>query len=570
MTISNLASLRKHLQWAIELEHATLAPYLSALYSIKDGTNIESAEVIKSVFLEEMLHMALAANILNAIGGTPRFDYDGFIPTYPTPLPHGDGSFIVNLGKFSPEGVKTFMKIERPAETDAEPLEENYHSIGQFYLAIIEGLKSCCEALGEEAVFSGDPAWQLTAETTYYGGAGHLIAVTDLSSALDAMKEIVEQGEGLDHASVFDGDHNMFHPEREEVGHYFRFQEILEGRSYQPGDTAESGPTGDAFTVDWDAVHNMRTNPDINDYPPDSPEREKMEALAQGYSDMLRMMERSFAGEPRLFGETVGTMFELRHLIKELVEMPSGDGKTTVGSYFAYRPPAHAHKCWIEIRESGPYAVHGDIPLVRKTRVTSAEGEALTWATTETIATDEVYVLCRCGQSKTKPFCDGTHDYIDFDDKGSADFAPISETQEILEGDGIRVKVDNSYCIHAKYCFNKTSGIRALMPESGSANAKSQIISMVDRCPSGTFVYELPLDGEMTEIEPDMPREVAAISKDSRSKTAGPLWVSGGVPILKSDGTQLETRNRVTLCRCGKSKNKPFCDGTHATIDFEE
>ncbi|QMU59728.1 MAG: hypothetical protein GKR98_17020 [Boseongicola sp.] len=87
MAITSLDSLRSHLQWAIELEHATLAPYLTALYSIKDGTNVESAEVIKSVFLEEMLHMALAANILNAVGGTPKFDYDGFIPTFPTPLP---------------------------------------------------------------------------------------------------------------------------------------------------------------------------------------------------------------------------------------------------------------------------------------------------------------------------------------------------------------------------------------------------------------------------------------------------------------------------------------------------
>ena len=570
MAISTVESLRTHLQWAIELEHATLAPYLSALYSIKDGTNVESAEVIKSVFIEEMLHMALAANILNAIGGSPKFDYDGFIPTFPTPLPHGDGSFEVSLGKFSPEGIKSFLNIERPAETDAEPLEENYHSIGQFYSAITEGLKSCCAALGEDIVFCGDPAWQLTVETTYYGGAGHLIAVTDLASALAAMDEIVEQGEGLDHDSIFDGDKNMFHPEREEVGHYFRFLEILKGRSYQSGDTADSGPTGDTFTVDWDAVHNMRENPRIEDYPPDSKAREKMEALAQGYSDMLRMMERAFAGDPRLFGETVGTMFELRHLIKELMEMPSGDGKTTVGPYFAYRPAKHRHENWIEIREGGPYAVHGDIPLVRKKRVTTGNGEALTWATTETLPADEGYVLCRCGQSKTKPFCDGTHDYIDFDDAGPDSFEAFDSTASVLENDGIRVKVDNSYCVHAKYCFNKTSGIRALMAEPADANAKSQIMAMVDRCPSGTFVYELDLDGTMTECEDELPQEVAAISEDSNCETAGPLWVSGNVPIMQPDGTFLETRNRVTLCRCGKSKNKPFCDGTHGSIGFKD
>jgi len=571
MAIKNTESLRTHLQWAIELEHATLAPYLSSLYSIKDGSNVESAAVIKSVFIEEMLHMALAANILNATGGSPKFDYDGFIPSFPTPLPHSDGSFKVNLGKFTTQGITSFLNIERPSETNAEPLEENYHSIGQFYSAIIDGLKACCETWGEDVVFCGDPAWQLTAETTHYGGAGYLVAVTDLASSLTAMREIVEQGEGLDHDSIFDGDKNMFHPEREEVGHYFRFQEILAGRSYQTGDTAASGPTGAKFEVDWSAVHNMRDNPDVNDYPEDSKAREKMEALAQGYSDMLRMMERSFAGEPKLFGETVGTMFELRHLIKELMEMPSGDGKTTVGPYFSYRPAVdNHHRSWVEIREKGPYVIHGDIPVIRKKRVTSKNSEALSWATIETFATDEGYVLCRCGGSTTKPFCDGTHDYIDFDDSGPDNFVPFTQSSEVIENDGIRIKVDNSYCVHAKFCFNKSSGIRALMAETADANAKSQIMAMVDRCPSGTFVYELDLEGEMTECEDDLPQEVAAISSDRSSDTAGPLWVSGNLPIRQPNGTFLETRNRVTLCRCGHSKNKPFCDGTHASIGFKE
>ena len=570
MAIKTIESLRTHLQWAIELEHATLAPYLSSLYSIKDGSNTESAEVIKSVFIEEMLHMALAANILNAVGGSPKFDYDGFIPDFPTTLPHSDGSVEVGIGKFSAAGIKSFLMIERPAETDDKPAEEGYHSIGQFYSALTEGLKSCCEQWGEDVVFCGDPTWQLTAETTSYGGAGHLIGVTDLASAMAAMKEIVDQGEGSGHSSIFDGDMNMFHPQRQEVSHYHRFQEILAGQRYSASDTATSGPTGDKFEVNWDAVHNLRSNPDINDYPSDSEAHKKMESLAQNYSDMLRMMERSFAGSPKLFGETVGTMFELRHQIRELIELPSGDGKTTVGPYFSYRPATHNHDRWIEIREKGPYAVHGDVPVVRKKRVTSTNAEALTWATVETISTDENYVLCRCGGSKTKPFCDGTHDYIDFNDDGPDEFIPFSQSSEVIENDGIRIKVDNSYCVHAKFCFNKSSGIRALMREPVDANSKSQIMAMVDRCPSGTFVYELDIDGGLSSCEHRLPREIAAISSDSNSEAAGPLWVSGNLPIRKPDGTFLETRGRVTLCRCGHSKNKPFCDGTHASISFTE
>ena len=95
--IKTIEDLHEHLQWALELEHATIPPYLCALYSIKEGTNIESVEVIKSVFIEEMLHMALVANILNATGGKPRLDYPGFMKKYPTPLPHSDKSFDVKL-----------------------------------------------------------------------------------------------------------------------------------------------------------------------------------------------------------------------------------------------------------------------------------------------------------------------------------------------------------------------------------------------------------------------------------------------------------------------------------------
>ena len=84
MAIATVEDLRQHLQWAIELEHSTLPPYLTALYSIKDGTNQEAVEVIHSVFIEEMLHLTLAANILNAVGGAPNLDYPGIMPSYPT------------------------------------------------------------------------------------------------------------------------------------------------------------------------------------------------------------------------------------------------------------------------------------------------------------------------------------------------------------------------------------------------------------------------------------------------------------------------------------------------------
>lgn len=98
--ITTIESLREHLQWAIELEHSTLPPYLCALYSLDPGRNPEATEVMVSVLVEEMLHMTLAANLMNAVGGWPRLDTPEMLAPYPRWLPHGDRSFEVPLVRF--------------------------------------------------------------------------------------------------------------------------------------------------------------------------------------------------------------------------------------------------------------------------------------------------------------------------------------------------------------------------------------------------------------------------------------------------------------------------------------
>src|SRR4051794_22590261 len=109
MAIDSVASLRWHLQWALEIEHGTLPPYLCALYSIKEGANAEAARIVQSVFMEEMLHLTLAANLMNAVGGTPRIDTPSMLPEFPTYLPHSNRAFQVELRAFSPEALEVFM-----------------------------------------------------------------------------------------------------------------------------------------------------------------------------------------------------------------------------------------------------------------------------------------------------------------------------------------------------------------------------------------------------------------------------------------------------------------------------
>ena len=336
--INTLESLRAHLQGAMQLEHATLPPYLCALYSIPEGANSEAAELVKSVFLDEMVHLLIAANLLNAVGGSPVIDAPGFLARYPATLPFSDGSFTVPLLPFSREALEVFCRIERPEAGEAPAEADGFETIGQFYQAIEEALLYLTATLGQEAVFSGDPARQIGPEMIGGEEGWRIVAVSDLPSALRAIDEIEEQGEGLKHAEVWDGERDIFHPDRDEVAHYFRFVEILEGRLYRRGDTPQSGPSGEEIPVDWDLVHPMRANPRMEDYSEGTPVRKKMVEFNLAYSELLGFLHRCVNGEPELLGDLFGAMMRVRELARELMRMPSGDGSTTAGPSFQYLP----------------------------------------------------------------------------------------------------------------------------------------------------------------------------------------------------------------------------------------
>lgn len=563
MPLTTLDDLREHLQWAIELEHSTLPPYLCALYSIQPGTNRPAVDVITSVFIEEMLHMTLAANLLNAVGGKPVLDHAAFIPRYPTFLPHSANAFEVSLEPFSPAAIETFMKIERPEESGAPSEDEGYDTIGQFYQAIEEGLKRLCAELGDAQVFTGDPARQILPETFRYSGSGRVIPVYDLASALAAVDEIEEQGEGLKHAEVWDGDRDMFHPEREEVAHYFRFMEIARGRSFRRGDTPESGPSGDSFDVDWSAVYPMRRNPRTQDFRGGSAIVAAMGEFNLAYSDLLRDLHRAFNGERDRLGRTIPAMTQLKTMAQKLMQMPAGDG-TNAGPSFEYMPPVTAMQgananFRIAVQENGPYVVSGGVPINRKAIVYSDQHEPLTWRKTTTLEGDGTYRLCRCGQSSQKPFCDNTHARIGFDGTENAPTAPSATRARRFSGSGMTMTDDSVFCMHGGFCGNKVEKVWDMVKRSDDTRVKFALMQMIERCPSGKLGYEV--DG--VPVEPDLPQAVSAT-------TDGPLWVTGGIPVTMSNGQTLEVRNRVTLCRCGKSKIKPLCDGSHAEAGFKD
>jgi len=211
----------------------------------------------------------------------------------------------------------------------------------------------------------------------------------------------------------------------------------------------------------------------------------------------------------------------------------------------------------ITVTENGPYIVRGSVPVVSKRPVVSEHGEPLTWKTERSNEPKATVALCRCGHSSNKPYCDGTHASTDWDGSQNPPEGTYSERATSYGGEGMEVLDDRPLCVHAGFCGNQVTNVWKMAAKTGDTQVRAQAMAMIERCPSGALAYTV----EDELVEPDLPAEVAVIPD-------GPLWVSGGIEVTLSDGERLETRNRVTLCRCGQSASKPLCDGSHKDAGF--
>lgn len=219
----------------------------------------------------------------------------------------------------------------------------------------------------------------------------------------------------------------------------------------------------------------------------------------------------------------------------------------------------------IIIKRDGSYRVQGSVPLVHKTQVVSEFGEPLTWKKDGEFPLKSEYTLCRCGHTHDKPYCDGSHCDFEFDGTETAETRLSAERQEILEGTGIVVKKDDYLCMNSGFCGNRLTNIDEMVNDTDEPRVRAEIIAMIERCPSAAYVYAMKT-GE-SNIEPDLPVQIAETTEITEDgPIEGPLWVTGNIPIVRSDGQPFETSNRVTLCNCGESCKKPYCDGTHREL----
>ncbi|CAM03571.1 ferritin-like protein [Saccharopolyspora erythraea NRRL 2338] len=310
------------LQAAMQIELTTIPLYMTAMYSIHPGTNEEAQLVIRSVVLEEMLHLTLAANLVNALGGNPRLDQAHNLPSYPAKAPYSAESVTpFPLTPFSRAALDMFIAIESPPYGKPKWDTRGWHTIGQFYGLIDKGLRNLVKRHRERGVFTGDPDKQVGPEH-FYNSGGEVIKVTDLRSAREAIEVIIEEGEGLDE-SIFTSDDRLFDEERQEA-HYFRFKEIRYGRRYGVHDTPADNPSGAPMEVDWDSAYRFEVDP--NDFDGSDPHMADAKALVERftrtYAALTWVLHRTFNGDPARMKEAVPLMLDLRYLAEEIMRTP--------------------------------------------------------------------------------------------------------------------------------------------------------------------------------------------------------------------------------------------------------
>jgi CDGSH-type Zn-finger protein len=222
-------------------------------------------------------------------------------------------------------------------------------------------------------------------------------------------------------------------------------------------------------------------------------------------------------------------------------------------------------KMQIRVTENGPYLVSGSVPIARQTIVADAEGNSTEWREGHAYETKESCALCRCGQSANKPFCDGSHARVGFQGAETASREPYLRQADTQEGPTLILTDAQPLCAFARFC--DVAGQVWNLVEQPGAQAAALTAQEAGLCPSGRLVA---WDKETkTPLEPELEPSIGIV-EDPAEGVAGPLWVRGGIPVVAADGERYEVRNRVTLCRCGASNNKPFCDASHASIGFTD
>lgn len=215
----------------------------------------------------------------------------------------------------------------------------------------------------------------------------------------------------------------------------------------------------------------------------------------------------------------------------------------------------------IYVKKNGPYIVEGNYDFFEET---ITKNIVLDREKSNVFSSNTKIALCRCGQSGNKPFCDGNHIKVKFNGKTTASKIPYIQRSDLQRGPAMSL-LDDGRCAFARFCHREHGDVWSLTDQSSNPTLKSEAIEGATACPAGRLT---PIEKDKL-IEHSYHPEITTVQDPLKHCSAG-LFVRGDFELIDDDNTLYEKRNRVSLCRCGESSNKPFCDATHVTIQFSD
>jgi CDGSH-type Zn-finger protein/uncharacterized Fe-S cluster protein YjdI len=553
---------------AAELEHNLMCTYLYAAFSLKDGVDEglgeQEAEAVRrwrraiiDVAIDEMGHLVAVWNITASLGGAPRFGRTNF-PIEPGYLPAG---IVVRLAPFSEPVLQHFIHLERPQgslEPDGDdfaalecertprpfrltPSGFDYSTVGSFYQTLAGQLRTMVIEVGEDETFCGDPALQLSPSEVDIGGAK---VVTDLASAVEAVDAIIVEGEGA--------------PTQRATSHFQRFLDIR-----------EEFRTLRAANPSFQPAHPSAHNPVLRKPPRpegrvwiDDPDAVAVVDLANAtYGLTIRLLAASYAERAPssiksiYVDVAIGLMSALSPLAEHAARLPAGTGN----------PGCNAGVSFTALRNTAalPAGPSAHRFYVERLAELVAAAEALSAVSPRT---DQAARVLRSllGRLRSVTEGNGTSRSVSPEPNASsvvreASASSASEDgREVAKGRWLEVSFDGSRCIHARFCV--TGAPRTflanvdgpwMLPDETNAE---DVAAVVRNCPSGALKYQRS-DGH-DEDAPEV--NLVALREDGPYAVRADLHIAGA-----------HAGFRATLCRCGASKNKPFCDKSHKYVGFE-
>lgn len=550
---------------AAELEHNLMCTYLYAAFSLKDGEseglNAEEAEAVKrwrrailDVAIDEMGHLTAVWNITAALGGSPAFGRDNF-PLDPGGLP---GGVVVKLAPFSIEVLQHFIHLERPEgsdEPDGEgfehhsfkrgaptprltPMAIDYETVGQFYQTMEMALKFMTDKLGEKDLFCGDPALQLSSTEIDLKGAKPVLCS---KTAIAACAAIITEGEGASAESP--------------NSHYCRFRHIRD--EYQALLTKNP-----SFTP----AHPAATNPVLR-RPPIAEGRVWLEDEAASaivdvanaaYQTMLRLIAYSYSVPGPSIEKSLAVDLGI-DLMKAMTLLAESAARRPAGPS---NPGCNAGMSFTALRDSAPF------PQGASARRFFAE--RMNELTKYASRLDQSDMRVARASGLLKALAARAQRFNDIEDAPPASaVAPtvaakpappttLVDGAEIVEGETVQITFNGKLCIHSRFCVTGApkvflANVQGPWIHPDDMNAE-ELMAVSRECPSGAIQYRRK-DGGPEEHAP--PVNLISV------REGGPYGFRGDLSI---DGKPIGYR--ATLCRCGASKNKPFCDGSHHDVNF--